>query len=148
MGKRLDKSIKPAVDRELTKRKILKLKIGGDDYEVRIKYVLTSQDKAKILEDMSEMMLSESILQNEMAAFTIATCMNITDVDFGEDMEERLQMLGLLSDGGYLEQIFDNIPQKTLEDLMEFLKTTADILPEFVKEAQIEELKKKETREE
>lgn len=135
---KISRGIKDAVQRDLNKRKILKLTIGGDEYEVRIKYTLSPADKTEILQNMSEYVLSKTALSENLTAFTIAAYENITDIDFGETYDDKMEMLGLLASGDYLETITKAIPQKMITELTDFIQKTADLMPALIKKAEIE----------
>ena len=127
MSKQINKNIKAAVEKDLGKRKILKLNIGGEEYTVKIKCALGVNDKVEILNRMAEYTQSEK-LAHALTAFTLALYEVVTDIDFGETTEEKVELLTLLGSGDYLEKIQNAIPEKLIVDLTEHINRTADIL--------------------
>ena len=140
MGKKIGLGIEQAVKQELTKRKIIKLKIGGEEYEVRLKYRLSTEEKTQMFQDLYDIMAELEEGTPELVGVTLAVLQNATDIDFPDDIEDKKKLFVLLSDAGYLQEIFTAIPDRALQDIGEFIKAATDYAPEMLKRLKIEEI--------
>lgn len=144
MAKRINKDIKDVAFQELNKKKLVKTKIAGEEYQIRIKYKLTSQDKIDILQDMSELfsaLVEEGI--DETVVLTVSTIKILTDIEFPEDAMEQISFLVLLTDLGIVELVLTETPKGVIEDLVESLQASSEIVSdllekEFLKQDEIE----------
>ncbi len=140
MSKKINLEIEKSINQELKKYKVIKLKIGQDEYEVRIKYKLTTDEKVDMMQKICDAMVEMGEDSAEMAAIALGILQTITDIEFSDDFDEKVKLFVLLSDGGYLATIFNSIPEKTMEEISDFLKTAIDLTPDMLKKMRIEQM--------
>ena len=114
MAKKIGLDFEKSVERELTKRKVVKMKIGGDEYEVRIKYRMNDEDRENILSLFMEMMAAEV---EETVAISLAVLHVASDIEFPEDMEGKMKIFVGLYNAGELENLLNSVPQSIFTDV-------------------------------
>lgn len=140
MEKKIGLNIEENVKKELSKRKIVKLKISDETYSTRIKYKVSTEDKTQLLQNLYDLVDEFGEEIPFFVAMVISILQVTTDINFPEKGEEKLRLFTLLSDGGYLEEIFKAIPDQVLEDIGSFTKGIVDYTPDMIKKIKIEQM--------
>lgn len=131
MGKKITPELKSQLERNLQSRQLIKVKINGEDYDIRVKQKISSEDKVKIFQIIAEVTEAEGY--PDILAFTLAFVEVITDMALGNTLAERVALFLLLVDNDIVDTILNKISQDVIESYVDFLKSSVEILPEVLK---------------
>ena len=131
MGKKITPELKSQLERSLQSRQLIKVKINGEDYDIRVKQKISSEDKVKIFQIIAEVTEAEGY--PDILAFTLAFIEVITDMTLGNTLAERVALFLLLVDNDIVDTILNKMSQDVIESYVDFLKSSVEILPEVLK---------------
>jgi flagellin-specific chaperone FliS len=108
-----------------------------EGYEISIKKNITLATKEKMAREIIKEIETNEASQELIEIITIGTVLsNITDIEFGETLEEKINTLYWLEDKGISQRLTEYIPTKIIEDFTAYLTTVAEAVQEVKQNGQ------------
>lgn len=134
MSKKIGKALLPELKEKINKVEIIPVEIDGEEFEVRANTFLSTEIRDRLMKNIQLTATEKNVDKygGEILAF-YSIFKTITDIDFGDSLEEGIELFTGLSDLGVIALIVNTIPEKMFHDITAALEMTQQVLEEMSK---------------
>lgn len=134
MSKKIGKALLPELKEKINKVEIIPVEIDGEEFEVRVNTFLSTEIRNRLMKNIQLTATEKNVDKygGEILAF-YSIFKTITDIDFGDSLEEGIELFTGLSDLGVIALIVNTIPEKMFHDITTALEMTQQVLEEMSK---------------
>lgn len=107
----------------MPKTKTILVEAANEEYEIVLKNSLSIEEKAKLLQEVISIVVSEEDVTEEGGATLLLMLIykSLTDIEFPEKLVDQVSQFTWLLDTGILKKVSDNLREGIVEDLSNFL---------------------------
>jgi hypothetical protein len=134
MSKKISKALLPNLKEKINEVSIIPVDIDGEQFEIEVHTILSTALRDGIIKNIQLTATPENIDKYSAESLAFYCIFKvITDIDFGEDLTEGMDLFISLSDLGVITSIVEEVPEKMFTDIQLTLENTYQILEEMSK---------------
>ena len=132
------------LEEKLPKTNTIKVNIGEDVFTVELKNYLTHEEKTAMFESLLKFTeTEEEVSDTDMQVLvTLVVYEALTDIEFPEDIIEKVAQFTALIEAGVLTEVNRNLKPNLINELVDFVQTAFEIVTEEFAKMAKEEIEK------
>lgn len=116
----------------MPKFKTVEASVGEEKYFIQVKNYLSMEEKTEMITKLFDLTNHEEIKEDSAGVFLmILIYETITDIEFPEDLEGRLNQITMLTESGVMEQVKKHVRPGLVEDLLQLVNDSLESLNEL-----------------